>query len=73
MISYRFGTAATDIAIGLTAPFIVWFLFAGAVEHARNLSTQDALFTVVGSMVAVLLLVWDMICIIASTKYPSRQ
>ena len=36
-----------------------------AVKHARNLSTQDALFTVVGGVVAGWLLMWGMIYIIA--------
>lgn len=30
MMSYRFGAASTGIAVGLVAPFIWWFLFAGA-------------------------------------------
>lgn len=38
-----------------------------AVKHARNLSTQDALFTVVGGVVAGWLLMWGMIYLIAST------
>ncbi len=36
-----------------------------AVKHARNISTQDALFTVVGSVVAGLLLVLVIIGVIA--------
>lgn len=44
-----------------------------AVKHARNLSTQDALFTVVGGVVAGWLLMWGMIYIIASIIDPSRQ
>ena len=30
IMSYRFGAASTGIAVGLVAPFIWWFLFAGA-------------------------------------------
>ena len=142
MMSYRFGAASTGIAVGLVAPFIWWFLFAGtfyalsifsrgvgsfrrvleftgygfipqipsaifnalimhallpllaslppftmyaiaiislllllwsvviwifAVKHARNISTWDALFAVVGGVVAGWLLMWGMIYLIAST------
>lgn len=141
MMSYRSGAAAAGIAIELVAPFIMWFLFAGAfyaisifhggvgsfkrvleftgygfipqipsaifnaliintllpflaslpqfttyaiaiiglllflwsvaiwvfaVKHARNLSTQDALFTVVGGVVAGWLLMLVIIGAIAS-------
>ena len=44
-----------------------------AVKHARNISAHDALFTVVGGVVAGWLLMWGMICIIASIIDPSRQ
>lgn len=40
-------------------------IWAFAVKHARNLSTQDALFTVVGGVVAGWLLMWGTIYIIA--------
>jgi hypothetical protein len=148
MLYYSSGTASTGIAVGLVAPFLIWFLFAGAfyaisifpggvgsfkrvleftgygfipqipsaifnaliintllpplaslpqfttyaitiiglllflwsvaiwvfaVKHARNLSTQDALFTVVGGVVAGWLLMWGMMCIIAGIIDPSRQ
>ena len=36
-----------------------------AVKHARNISAQDALFTVVGSMVAGWPLMWGLACIIS--------
>ena len=51
--------------IGLLLSFWSVAIWVFAVKHARNISTQDALFTVVGSVVAGLLLVLVIIGVIA--------
>lgn len=55
--------AITIISLLLLLWSVAIWVFA--VKHARNLSTQDALFTVVGGVVAGWLLMWGMIYIIA--------
>ena len=47
--------------------FFLWSvaIWVFAVKRARNLSTQDSLFTVVGGAVAGWLLLWGLACIIA--------